>query len=416
MIMKTLRNSAYLLLVSMTLLFNQCQPVTKDLAPVQSKGSANSSARIDPSSCSSGLSSINATVGNYRVTFKSVAQQGSTYVWEYEIAKVGNGGGPLYLSMGCVTKDDYDFVSIADNNLNSSEEGFTHGKDCSDNEGNFLKVAGLNSAFNGSNPPTVVSLKIGLKVDVDQTAGHVSSIAVGSCDLQPMVTPGCYHLCGVVKQAQCDDLPPTVVVGATVTITNGTSSFTAVTDADGSYCFCGIPAGNYTVSVLDQTTDVTIQPASVDELLITIPAHCNACSFSQGYYFRSPVGTAASVSYWPLSIGGKSYSRIQGIAIFNARAGGYANISNCFTQVAAIKLSAALGHLTLSGALQANVTIVETYLVGLGYQLDPSNSLAFPSNTKLPKTSGGISSSAAVTAAGAISSWIEANHCTEVPF
>lgn len=139
-------------------------------------------------------------------------------------------------------------------------------------------------------------------------------------------------------------------------------------------------------------------------------AKMGVCSFSQGFYFRSPVGTAASANKWPLTIGGKSYTQAEGMAIFKGRAGGHANISNMFTQAASIKLSVAMGNMALSGAVAPYVSTIDTYLGGMS-RLNGSGLLA---NSKLPNTSSDVLTSDAVAAANNISVWIENNHCAEV--
>jgi hypothetical protein len=403
--MKTLRAFVYVMLLGLPLLFNQCQPTGSELVPT--KTSRTAGAR-DGSSCA-GTGATSASVGNYSITYKGVSQVGDNWVWEYEVSKTGNGGGPLYLSMGCVTKDDYAYINVGGDDLPQSPNGYTHGKSCADVEGSFLKLAGLNGDFNGQNETGTVTVKIALKVNVDPTAGTVSSIATGACGLQPLVTPGCYHVCGKILQNQCAGLgDPTPVAGQLVSLSNG---MTTTTDADGTYCFCGVNPGSYTLTVAGQTKEVTVSPSSVDNVTINLEAICAGCSFSQGFYFRSQVGVAYSASKYDLMVGGKPYTQAQAIAIFNGRSGGSANISNIFTQCATIKLSVLLGSTGLVAPLDGYVKTIEDYLGGIP-KLDGSS---LPVNSKIPKMSGGVTSAAAVTAAGNISAWIEANHCTELP-
>jgi hypothetical protein len=408
--MTKLRVLTYLVMMGLPLLFNQCRPTESELAsPDKSK---HSGAR-EASSCSNvsevaTTATVGKTVGSgefhgYNVTFISSTAIVPGSVWEYQVEKIGNGGGNIYLSMGCVTKDDYEYVYVGEDDING--QGFTHGRNCSEvDEAGFLKIAGINSAF--KDDVTTITIKIGLKVNVDQTAGTVST---QFCENQPMVTPGCYHVCGTIQQAECVG-DPILLANETITLTNAVNSYTTTTDADGTYCFCPIMPGSYTLTVAGQTTTVTVGPGSIDAFPFTVPAICNGCSFSQGFYFSSPVGVAYSASKYNLTVGGQSYSQADAIAIFKGRAGGSANLSNIFTQCATIKLSVALGSTTLSAPLEGYVNTLDTYLSGMA-KLNGSTLLA---NSKLPKMSGGIQTANAVAAANAISLWIYEHHCTEI--
>jgi hypothetical protein len=116
------------------------------------------------------------------------------------------------------------------------------------------------------------------------------------------------------------------------------------------------------------------------------------CSLSQGYWFAKPDLT------WPgaVVIGGKSYTRLEGLAIWNSsNKGGIAHAKQGFLQVAAIKLS---GSTVLPAAtVWADVTIVENWLATLP-KLTPAN----VKNYSNPDVA---------AAAGRIGTWINAHHC-----
>jgi hypothetical protein len=119
---------------------------------------------------------------------------------------------------------------------------------------------------------------------------------------------------------------------------------------------------------------------------------CSSCSFSQGRYFASPHA-------WPaptVTVGGKTYTEAEGRAIWNSsNAGGKSDAKQGFTQVAAIKLSAAT--ISSTATVWADVKIVEDWLSSLP-KLTPTNV-------------GGYNLKAVGQAAGRIGNWIDANHC-----
>lgn len=121
------------------------------------------------------------------------------------------------------------------------------------------------------------------------------------------------------------------------------------------------------------------------------PVVVKSCSMSQGYYFAKPNLVWAST----VKVGGKVYTQEEGKAIWKAsNRGGIADSKAGFTQVVAIKLSAATVH--PSASVWADVAIVEAYLATLN-KLTP---------TYLP-----TGNAAAKAAAGRIGDWIDANHC-----
>ncbi|MDP2067453.1 MAG: hypothetical protein Q8K04_00680 [Lutibacter sp.] len=123
--------------------------------------------------------------------------------------------------------------------------------------------------------------------------------------------------------------------------------------------------------------------------------NCNTtavgCSLSQGFWFASPQSVWTSVS-----VGGQTYTKAEGLAIWNSsNAGGMADSKKGFLQVAAIKLS---GSTVLStDSVWTDVAIVEAWLSTLD-KLTPLNLNDF-------------SDSNAAQAAGRIGDWINANHC-----
>ncbi|GAA4399712.1 hypothetical protein GCM10023187_12040 [Nibrella viscosa] len=156
---------------------------------------------------------------------------------------------------------------------------------------------------------------------------------------------------------------------------------------------------------------------------LAIPAGCGTsmgCSYSQGFYFSSPVGKAASASKYLLAVPSSStftYSQAQAITIFNGRSGGSANLSNMFTQLATIYLSQQLGYLTIdpSSDLAGYVQTLEAFLTAYGKKLDGTK---LETNKQLKASYGGVSTAAAVAAANGISAWINdcPNHCGKDPF
>jgi len=116
------------------------------------------------------------------------------------------------------------------------------------------------------------------------------------------------------------------------------------------------------------------------------------CSLSQGYWFAKPDVV------WPsnVTVGGKSYTRTEGLAIWNSsNKGGISAAKSGFLQVAAIKLS---GSTVLPAAtVWADVAIVEAYLATLP-KLTAANVKTY-------------NDSNVAAAAGRIGAWINANHC-----
>ncbi len=116
------------------------------------------------------------------------------------------------------------------------------------------------------------------------------------------------------------------------------------------------------------------------------------CSLSQGYWFAKPDVV------WPsnVTVGGKSYTRTEGLAIWNSsNKGGISAAKSGFLQVAAIKLSGST--VTTAATVWADVAIVETYLASLP-KLTAANVKTY-------------NDSNVAAAAGRIGAWINANHC-----
>lgn len=116
------------------------------------------------------------------------------------------------------------------------------------------------------------------------------------------------------------------------------------------------------------------------------------CSMSQGFWF------ASKNAVWPVTgvtVGGKTYSKAEGLAIWNSsNKGGIAHAKQGFLQVSAIKLS---GTVLPAATVWADVTLVETWLATLP-KLTPTNVKNY-------------SNSNVAAAAGRIGDWINAHHC-----
>jgi hypothetical protein len=126
------------------------------------------------------------------------------------------------------------------------------------------------------------------------------------------------------------------------------------------------------------------------------------CSYSQGYWFSKPNLN------WPgnLQIGEHTYTQEEGKAIFNSsNSGGMTDSKKAFTQLAAIRLSAALGlldedNLEIAGA----IADIECFLNNLPNKLSPAY---------LPNQTGTCGTVKAKNAAETLSDWINANHCDQ---
>ena len=141
----------------------------------------------------------------------------------------------------------------------------------------------------------------------------------------------------------------------------------------------------------NSATGGTNGPVYFDVNVVNCNTTAVGCSLSQGFWFASPQSVWTSVS-----VGGQTYTKAEGLAIWNSsNAGGMADSKKGFLQVAAIKLS---GSTVLStDSVWTDVAIVEAWLSSL--------------NKLTPSTLNDFSNSNAAQAAGRIGDWIDANHC-----
>ncbi len=130
------------------------------------------------------------------------------------------------------------------------------------------------------------------------------------------------------------------------------------------------------------------------------------CSFSQGYWFANNAAHPDGVHPWnaDVTIGGKTYSNAEGLAIWNSsNKGGIKDSKKAFTQLAAIRLSGV--DIAADASLTAAVTTIECWLGGLD-KLSPTN---LPNQSNDSKATCGN----AKNAADAISTWINTYHCAD---
>ncbi|MGX5820102.1 hypothetical protein ACWKWU_18030 [Chitinophaga lutea] len=126
------------------------------------------------------------------------------------------------------------------------------------------------------------------------------------------------------------------------------------------------------------------------------PVTDEGCSFSQGYWFAKPD------LVWPgnVTVGGYSYTQAEGVAIWkSSNAGGIGTAKKVFLQAAAIKLSGS--SVSPSASVWPYVQTIDNWLATLP-KLTAANVKSF---------NGAPGAAAAVAAADAISTWIEAHHC-----
>ncbi len=130
------------------------------------------------------------------------------------------------------------------------------------------------------------------------------------------------------------------------------------------------------------------------------------CSFSQGYWFANNAMHPNGVHPWNgnVTIGGKTYTNAEGLAIWNSsNKGGIEDSKKAFTQLSAILLSGV--DIAADASLTAAVNTIECWLSGQAkltpdnLPTQPSGSIAICGNAK--------------NAADVISTWINANHCVE---
>ncbi len=341
----------------------------------------------------------------YEVNYIGSDHQGCTggSTWTYTITRrnQGQGQGEWLLDMGCgFVPEDILSISIGGFVLPNSDYGFTSGVGCG--VGSFIKIPGMRGKTENIDQAYTITLK--LAKDFDEACGKTYISAGGVCNGDEIVSPGCFHIGGTVTREVCSPSYTTITepyANATVTITDGTTTWTVQADGSGIYNYPVLAPGTYTITIDGTSIQVIISGCSAESANILVPLATPCvvpgCSFSQGYYFASPVGTATWTS---VTVGGISYSKAEGIVLFGSRKTGYANISNAFTQAATIKLSVTAGKLSLSNfpSLATNLAIIDAYLATLGKLSAYTN---FPKN--VPAN--------VVAASSAISDFIALRHC-----
>jgi hypothetical protein len=245
-------------------------------------------------------------------------------------------------------------------------------------------------------------------------AGASTDVAVGPSDgvaatltADNRINGSCAGITGHADREDCVNQSPVITPYAGATVTGGPSA--AVTDANGNFSFSNVVDGTYSISVGGVVyADVTVSGSqgsySAGTVTVSfITSICGgdpdpACSLSQGYWFAKPQ------SVWTngLTLGNQSYTRAEGVAIWNTtNKGGLLNVKAAYTQAAAIKLSG----VDASASVWADVAIIESYLSTLP-KLTAANIGTYKNQKSGPNAAAGA-------AAGRIGSWIDANHCAE---
>lgn len=89
---------------------------------------------------------------------------------------------------------------------------------------------------------------------------------------------------GTVRRQQSPTVGPDRVAGGyTVTLSNGTQTWTSVTTADGRFEFAGIPAGTYNIALRTSGTEQAYGPR---EITLADPRACAVADFSVAPYGR----------------------------------------------------------------------------------------------------------------------------------
>jgi hypothetical protein len=140
------------------------------------------------------------------------------------------------------------------------------------------------------------------------------------------------------------------------------------------------------------------------------------CSFSQGYWFANNVNHRNGIHPWyvdatdpslglkTVTIGGKTYTNAEGLAIWNSsNKGGIEDSKKAFTQLSAILLSGV--DIAADVSLTTAVATIECWLSTQSKLTD----------TFLPNQSNGSIANCgnAKNAADVISTWINTHHCAE---
>ena len=245
------------------------------------------------------------------------------------------------------------------------------------------------------------------------TAGTDSQLASAGPDngsvsflLDNRPNGSCAEIVGFAQIIECVNQSPVTVAYVSALTTCG--HITTTTGPDGKFSIKNVPFGTHSVQIGSvvanvEVTDHLQYDAGTFTVDMTGPIcggdEVSNCSLSQGYWFAKPNAV------WPvggLTIGGKTYTRAEGVAIWNtSNSKGLLNVKAAFHQASAILLSGA--SVSPTATVWADVQIIENYLSTLN-KLTPTN---LPSNSRT-----GANANAGA-AAGRIGQWIQANHCTE---
>lgn len=161
----------------------------------------------------------------------------------------------------------------------------------------------------------------------------------------------------------------------------------------GPYDVCDEYVVMNTASLVTNDSETVVADSA--NVSVTVDGCLNFCALSQGYWFAKP-GVV-----WPnsITIGGHTYTQAQGKAIWNAsNKGGITDAKKAFLQFAAIQLSADVQGASIPAELSGYVNTINAFLTG---------------KPKLTGNNVVAKSPAALQAAGAISDWIDQNHCVE---
>lgn len=218
---------------------------------------------------------------------------------------------------------------------------------------------------------------------VTQNAGtytwsySLSRDVTGNDNLEAVYIPLGECLAGNVEAASItvikDNKAGTPVGGALVKSIDGNQ--VAITNISGLGSQTWFISFNTTVNASTSPNGVTVvQKESGTPILYTdvidTPGACTdvpppaPCAFSQGYWFKKPGITWGGGDAAVLIIGGASYTKPEGVTIFNARGSkGNASVSNAFTQLAAMRLNYGANDY-IPAPILASVKTLDAFLTG----------------------------------------------------
>lgn len=98
-----------------------------------------------------------------------------------------------------------------------------------------------------------------------------------TCDVSPAMAASSFDISGTVKIATSLDGDTTSggIIGITVSITDGTNTYSAVTAADGTFTVSAVPAGEYSVTItgsttIDRTATLTVSADKATDGVISV--------------------------------------------------------------------------------------------------------------------------------------------------